>query len=96
MTLNEFKSTGTNFLFRYIKPVASTQADLYGYFFRRDRKKVQVYIVQQDSIWNFDGKVDETRAEETLDKFRQTDADLSSARFPADWKCRSCKFNELC
>ncbi len=92
----EFKTTKSSFLSRYIKPVASTQADLYGYFFKRDRKRVQIYVVQQDRVWNFDDEVDASRAEETLDKFQQADADLGSARFPAEWKCSSCEFNELC
>ena len=92
----EFKTTGSNFLFRYTKPVALTQADLYGYFFKRDSKSVQIYIVQQDYVWNFNSRVDASRAEETLDKFKQADAHLSSARFPAEWKCSSCEFREMC
>ncbi len=92
----EFKTTKSNFLFRYIERVALTQADLYGYFFKRDKKRVQVYVIQQDSVLSFDGQVDVSRAEETLDKFQQADTDLDSAIYPIDWKCNSCEFRELC
>ena len=41
----EFKSTTSSggFAKKWLKPVAETQADLYGFFFRRKKKKVQIF-----------------------------------------------------
>lgn len=54
----------------YIKPVALAQADLYGYFFRRDTKRVQIHIVEGGVTKTWEEGVDINHALETVDKFK--------------------------
>src|SRR5262249_61039205 len=43
----EFKTTRSQFLLGYVKPAAMAQADLYGYFFRRPNKRVQILVMEE-------------------------------------------------
>jgi len=69
----EFKSTKNRFLMNFIKPVALTQADLYGYFFKRDKKKVQIHIIEENVTETWEEKVDKSRAIDTLRRFKNID-----------------------
>jgi len=40
----EFKTTGSEFLLHFVKPVPFAQANVYGYFFNRNKKRVQIHI----------------------------------------------------
>jgi CRISPR/Cas system-associated exonuclease Cas4 (RecB family) len=92
----EFKSTKSRFLCDYyIKPVALAQADLYGYFFRRKRKKVQIYVVEGDYTQAWDEAVSEERALKTLNDFERVDKG-ELAKPPKAWKCKSCEFTRSC
>lgn len=91
----EFKSTRTRFLMSFLKPIALTQADLYGRFFRRSKKRVQIYIVEEDAteIWETD--VDVNRAEDILAKFKKMEEGFAPLP-PKAWKCNSCEFDKVC
>ena len=91
----EFKTTKSPFLLRYEKPVAFTQADLYGYFFRRDTKRVQIYVTETGETRTWVEKVNKENAEEALRKFKEVDAGVKPPR-PREWKCKACKFREKC
>jgi len=91
----EFKSTRARFLMHYLKPVALTQADLYGYFFRRGKKRVQIYIVEEDVTETWDADVDVNRAEDVLAKFKKMEGGLLPLP-PKAWKCKSCEFAGVC
>jgi hypothetical protein len=56
----EFKTTKSGIL-NYSKVVAHQQADLYGFFFDRPKKRVQVLMVDTGEIETWDEKVDEWR-----------------------------------
>ena len=91
----EFKTTASRFLLRYIKPVAFAQADLYGYFFGRRRKRVQVYIEEENRIETWDEPVNLANALGTLRLFKE--ADETQPPPPTEkWKCKRCKFREKC
>jgi hypothetical protein len=92
----EFKNTASKFLCNYfIKPVALAQADLYGYFFGRRRKRVQIYVVEDGGTQTWDEAVSEERALETLSSFeRISKGEL--AKPPKPWKCKSCEFTSSC
>lgn len=96
MFVYEFKNTASRFLCNYfIKPVALAQADLYGYFFRRGRKRVQIYVTEDGSTQTWDEAVSEERALETFSSFeRISKGEL--AKPPKAWKCRSCEFTSSC
>jgi len=91
----EFKSTRNRFLIKFVKPVALTQADLYGYFFKRDKKRVQVYIMESDMTETWEEKVDKSRATETLRRFKNID-EGEKPPSPRKWKCKVCKLKEKC
>lgn len=102
----EFKSTASRFLLNYIKPVAFAQADLYGYFFRRPRKRVQIYVREEGRIETWEESVSRRNAEELLERFRELDEKIGEKREkigeellalkPKPWKCKSCKYREVC
>jgi hypothetical protein len=91
----EFKATGSRFLSRFAKPVGLAQADLYGHFFDRPQKRVQMFIKEDGKTETFDGPVDHRNAEITLDSFARVDQG-EPARPPAKWKCRPCEFRTVC
>jgi len=92
----EFKSTASKFLCNYyIKPVALAQADLYGYFFRRRRKRVQIYVVEEANTQTWDEPVSEESALKTLNDFERIDKG-ELAKPPKAWKCKSCEFTSSC
>lgn len=91
----EFKTTRSEFLVRYTRPVAFTQADLYGYFFKRGSKRVQIYIVEKDIIKTWTEKVDTKNAEDVLYKFKRIE-EGEPPKSPQKWKCKHCKFRTRC
>lgn len=91
----EFKTTGSRFLMYYVKPVAFAQADLYGYFFRRDTKRVQIYIVEEGVTKTWEVGVDINNALEILEEFKAIDEGAKPIP-PKKWKCKTCEFKERC
>jgi CRISPR/Cas system-associated exonuclease Cas4 (RecB family) len=91
----EFKTTKSKFLMNFLKPVALTQADLYGYFFKRNRKRVQIYIAETGEIETWEVPVDIERAKTVLAKFKEVEMGLTPLP-PKAWKCKSCEFAEVC
>lgn len=91
----EFKATKSRFLMNFLKPVAFTQADLYGYFFRRSKKRVQIYISKEGKVETWEAPVDVERAKDVLTKFKEVDIGFIPPP-PKDWKCKSCEFAKSC
>ncbi len=74
---------------------ASAQADLYGYFFRRGRKRVQIHLREDGSTETDESAVDRNRAKHLLAKFAEVDAGRSPP-LPKPWKCKSCELRQDC
>jgi hypothetical protein len=91
----EYKTTRNRFLLSFMKPVACAQADLYGYFFRRPKKRVQIHIVEENATQTWEKPVDAANAEATLSAFARVDAG-EPARPPKPWKCGQCDFRANC
>lgn len=91
----EFKTTSSEYLSFFIKPVALTQADLYGYFFKRKKKRVQIYLAKEDKIQTFERAVDKKNAIKTLTNFKKIE-EGELPKPPKSWKCKRCEFSELC
>lgn len=91
----EYKSTRERFLFHFVKPVAITQADLYGYFFERSKKKVQIHIISENQTETFEEEVHVKKAEGTLSAFASAVAGGVVYR-PKKWKCNKCEFKSNC
>ena len=91
----EFKTTKKGFFVGFQKPVAFTQADLYGYFFRRNRKRVQIHITEDEKTETWEDNVDRARAEQVLENFSKVDAGWIPPP-PKAWKCKKCDFKSSC
>ena len=92
----EFKTTKNEYLASYfVKPVAFAQADLYGYFWRRNKKRVQIRIVDGNMTRTWQEEVDETNAIKTLENFRSLDEGAKPIP-PKKWKCKPCQFRDTC
>ena len=91
----EFKSTKNA---RYVKErmeEASIQADLYGLFFRRAKKRVQVYCLETDRTESSETNVNKERANQYIRNFKRV-ALGEHPKLPASYKCRVCEFLETC
>ena len=91
----EYKTTRNRFLFRFMKPVAYAQADLYGYFFERPQKRVQIQVVEENATETYEETVSAANVERTLNAFARVEAG-EPAFPPKPWKCRPCDFRETC
>lgn len=91
----EFKTTKGKFLSFFVKPVALAQADLYGYFFKRKNKRVQIYILENKEIQTIEEPVNIENAVETLTNFKKVD-EGELPKPPKSWKCKKCEFSKTC
>ena len=91
----EYKTTSNKFLMYYIKPVAFAQADLYGYFFKRPRKRVQIYNVSEGKTETWEEEVKKEEALKTLETFKRLDEGEAPIP-PKKWKCKSCELKQVC
>ncbi len=92
----EFKTARDRGLFAKVaRPVAMTQADLYGHFFGRKSKRVQVLIKDEDQVETLKGPIDQERVTTTLNRFASVDGGKLPVP-PQAWKCRSCEVAEGC
>ena len=92
----EFKATKNKYIALFRKPVALVQADLYGMFFRRPEKRVQIHIFESGETLTWQEHVDVKAAEAVLQKFEAVD---ETRKFPAPkpWKCKRCEYRgKLC
>jgi hypothetical protein len=87
----EFKATKNKFLALFRKPVALVQADLYGMFFRRPEKRVQIHIFESGETLTWHEPVDVKAAEAVLQKFETVD-ETRMFSAPKPWKCQNCWF----
>jgi hypothetical protein len=92
----EFKTTRNCYLGGQFLPVAVAQADLYGLFFDRPGKRVQLYLVEEDATQTWDLPVDRSAAELALKEFRSVDAGVRPRPPRERWKCRRCDIRPVC
>jgi hypothetical protein len=85
----EFKTTRSQFLKRFVKPVAQAQADLYGYFFRRDKKRYQIHVMEDGETETIASEVDKSHVERTLRDFERVNSGWIPP-LPVPWKCKKC------
>jgi hypothetical protein len=92
----EYKTAGSKWLLEWIKPVAMAQADIYGHFFRREEKRVQIMNREDGEIHTWHEGVDGGVALNTLRRFREVEKGERKATPPARWKCKHCEFRSIC
>jgi len=94
----EFKTSDKSlgFFRKWVWPVAMAQGDLYGHFFRREEKRVQVLLEREGRIETWQLGVDQKGALDTLERFRRVERRKKDPVPPAEWKCRRCEFKWKC
>jgi hypothetical protein len=92
----EFKTTKKRYASsNESKSSAFAQADLYGVFFERPNKRVQIHVRDDGVTDTWQEPVDRGNAIDLLRRFRSVDEGESPALPPA-WKCRVCEFRTRC
>lgn len=92
----EFKTSGDEYLGKLQEEVAFAQADMYGYFFRRSRKRVQLFLRETEETKTWDVAVNEAHAVETLRAFQAVDRGAAPQPPIPAWKCGRCRFRDTC
>ncbi|MEM4469212.1 MAG: hypothetical protein QXS32_09125 [Candidatus Nezhaarchaeales archaeon] len=94
----EFKSTRKESYIKNVLPVAQAQADLYGYFFKRRKKRVQVRVRETGKIETWESNVDTKEAEHVLNGLaRVVEGEiLLPSENERKWKCKVCEFKDEC
>ena len=69
----EYRTTRREGYLRNAKPGAFAQADLYGFFFCRPKKRVQIHLVEENDTRTWEEPVDRANAEGTLSAFARVD-----------------------
>lgn len=91
----EFKTTGKSRYVESNKTKAFTQADLYGYFFGRQQKRIQLFIAENAQSQTWDEDVDTGNALSSLELFSRIDKGLRPLP-PEYFKCKVCSFINEC
>jgi CRISPR/Cas system-associated exonuclease Cas4 (RecB family) len=92
----EFKTSRSRFTGSHLLPVATAQADLYCYFFRRAVKRVQLHVVEEGATDTHSMPADRGGAEAALAEFKQVDSGARPRPPRERWKCRRCEFRSVC
>jgi hypothetical protein len=85
----EFKMVGKSHFGKFSRPVARAQANLYGHFYRRPRRRLQFFLRDVRRVETEEGPVEIEHANATLTKFRAADAGEQPLP-PRPWKCKTC------
>lgn len=91
----EFKSAKNEYWASLTRPIAEAQADLYGMFFRRPAKRIQVRLKESGKILTSESEINLERAVLTLETFREVEGGLMPPP-PQAFKCRSCEYADGC
>lgn len=92
----EFKRTTTLFWYPFHKPVALAQANLYSFLFKKSRIRVQIYILETDTIETFEQKTDRKEALLLLRDMEGLLENKIKPFPPRKCKCLTCEFQRGC
>lgn len=92
----EFKSTAKWYMVPFIKPVAEAQVQLYSYFYKKPKTKIEIYVSEAAKKLTYDGKADEKRAVQILERMDRLLKGKEKPIPPKEWKCRKCNYASEC
>ncbi len=95
----ECKRTASRFLLSYAKPGAMAQADLYGYFFQRLEKRVQINIREEHKTETWQIPIDNISTLDLINKFNTNYNNYLNGVYPQEprlWKHKSCEYYDMC
>jgi len=91
----EFKSTKHDGWLQSIKNSASMQADIYGYFFKRDTKRIQIYCHTNDKTYTYVEPVNTKKVIDLLEKWiSMINGEIPLK--PKPYKCNNCEYKDNC
>ncbi len=91
----EFKYTGKS---KYIKQTlitATCQADVYGLYFQRPKRRVQIFCEEEDKVHTYVDPINKQKVIDLLEKW----IDMKEGKLPLkpqSWKCIKCEFKDDC
>lgn len=91
----EFKYTSKKRYFSHTLRTARLQADFYGHYFNKPKKKIQIYCEEENKVHTYFENVDNKEILELLEKWTQM-IDGKLPVKPQSWKCTKCEFKDEC
>jgi|SRR3989344_1791662 len=91
----EFKYTRKNSYIKQTLITAACQADVYGYYFQRPKRRIQIFCEEEDKIHTFIDDIDKQKVIDLLEKW----IDMINGNLPMkplSWKCNKCEFRGEC
>lgn len=91
----EFKYTGKKASISEVLMSATCQADVYGYYFQRPKRRVQIFCGEDEKVYTYDNEITKQKVIDLLEKW----IDLRNGKMPIkpkSRKCGSCEFKEDC
>jgi len=64
-------------------------------FFKRNKKRVQIYIVNENRKETWEEPINIINVRDTLKNFKAIDEGAKPYP-PKEWKCRKCEFKKIC
>ncbi|RCW60177.1 hypothetical protein [Halanaerobium sp. ST460_2HS_T2] len=93
----EYKSAKDKYYYHnYIRSIANSQADLYGYFFKKQEKKIETVFMKEGELKEINGEIDIDNALDILNIFKNTLTGNSDHIAPVEWKCKKCDYYDEC
>jgi len=91
----EFKRYGNSYLMNASKKRAETQGDIYGYFFKRSKKRMHYFLKETEEQIIDEKKIDEQNVLRTINTFYEIlEGKTEGPEYK--WFCNNCKFNQDC
>ena len=92
----EFKSTKKEVYIPTVKTIANAQAQLYSYFFKREKVRIQIYAMDANKVFTFEENTDPKFVESILTKFDNLmSGSIKIEKVPV-WKCYKCMYKDKC
>lgn len=93
----EFKTSqhSRGYVMSYVKPVAFAQGDIYGLFFERLEKRIQLYSEGDNELLTFQEPVNISNAISILEGVKNIENGILPFH-PKEWKCKRCEYRSKC
>jgi CRISPR/Cas system-associated exonuclease Cas4 (RecB family) len=93
----EFKTIKSKNYISFSKPIANAQAEIYALQWNRPKKRIQYYIMQDETFQTTESQTDRAIAEKLFCLFRELHQNPKPViPLPVAFKCKSCSFAEFC
>lgn len=91
----EFKYTSKSKYMKQTLITSACQADIYGMYFERPRRRVQIFCEEEDKLHTYVDTINRQKVIDLLEKW----IDMKKGKLPLKpqpWKCTNCEFKDNC